>query len=92
MFKPNHSYALRDPERYDDEFGEGYGRAIAGPSTMEGAWLTDCWIANDQGKVHPGYSACPVPIRFEDVVEESAKAFVGDLPRPASLMDSSFFR
>ena len=65
-FKSGMSYALKDPTRYDDEHGEGYGR-VEVLEGGEGMFITDCWVTNDAGEVHPGYAESPVPIQFQDV-------------------------
>jgi len=62
------TYPLLDPERYDDELGEGFGfAAVADDIPRTGVWLADCWIVNRAGDIHPGYDACPVPIRADDL-------------------------
>lgn len=71
-FKSGMSYALKDPTRYDDEYGEGYGRVEA-LEGGDGMFITDCWITDDKGKVHPGYAENPVPIQLQDVDLESAR-------------------
>lgn len=70
MFKSNTVYKLKDPIRYDDEFGIGYDR-IETFGECDGMYITECWIVNQLGEVHPGYADCPVPIRFDDVEEEA---------------------
>lgn len=64
------AYPLRDPTHYDDEdFGEGYGLALAADGT-DGCVIADCWIVNRQGEIHPGYRESPVPVRYQDVVDD----------------------
>lgn len=38
---------------------------------MRHYFITDCWIVNDKGEIHPGYEGSPVPVRFDDVGEET---------------------
>lgn len=67
MIKGATTYPLLDPERYDDEFGEGYGFAAVADAQCEGAWIADCWVVDREGAVHPGYAESPVPIRADDL-------------------------
>lgn len=68
MIRSSTTYPLLDPERYDDEYGEGYAFAAVADDVPEaGIWLADCWIVNRAGEVHPGLDACPVPIRADDL-------------------------
>ena len=30
-------------------------------------FITDCWIVNADGDIHPGYAESPIPVRFDDV-------------------------
>lgn len=77
-FKSGMTYALKDSSSYDDEYGEGYGYAQAyGDCT--GMFMTDCWIVNEQGEIHPGLNDQPVPVRFEDVVAESGRPTDGPI-------------
>lgn len=86
-FKSGTSYALKNPTAYDDEFGEGYGRAETyGHIDCEGMFIVDCWIVNDAGEVHPGMSESPVPVRFDDVIPESAQPAVNGGRERSSLM------
>lgn len=86
-FKSNTSYALKNPTAYDDEYGTGYGRAETyGPIDCEGMFIVDCWIVNDVGEVHPGYNESPVPVRFEDLVPESAMPAVNSDRQRSQLM------
>lgn len=71
-FKGGTRYRLLDPQRYDDEMGEGYAWAES-VQGADGSRIADCWICNDRGEVHPGYDACPVPILFEDLDGDSAE-------------------
>lgn len=68
-FTSGRTYPLIDPERYDDDYGEGYAyvRAVEG---SDGCRLTDCWIVNERGEVHPGYDQCAVPILYSDVIDD----------------------
>lgn len=71
-FKSDMSYALKDPMRYDDEHGEGYGR-VEVLEGGDGVFIADCWITDDNGEVHPGYAESPVPIQFQDVDPQSMR-------------------
>jgi len=72
MFKSNTVYRLKDPVRYNDEYGEGYDR-VETFGECDGMYMTDCWVVNQLGEIHPGYCECPVPIRFEDVEEQNVQ-------------------
>lgn len=68
-FKKNTVYRLKDPDRFDDEdYGTGYDH-VETYGDCDGMWMTDCWVVNDKGEIHPGYNGSPVPVRFEDVSE-----------------------
>jgi len=79
-FESGRTYPLRDPTRYDDDdFGTGYGFARADQGT-DGCFIADCWIVDGHGRVHPGYSESPVPIRYQDVVDdpmETLRSYAG---------------
>lgn len=75
-FQPGYIYPLKDPARFDDEFGRGYDHAsIAdyGPISPD-CWMHDAWIVTAAGNVHPGLNASPVPIRLEDVDEAAGRS------------------
>lgn len=72
MFRTGQSYALRDADRYDDEHGIGYGR-VETYGECEGMYITDCWVVNEEGEIHPGYSESPIPVRFDDVDPSTAR-------------------
>ena len=59
-------YALADPKRYDDEYGEGFGHVLSA-SGVDGCTIADCWIVDADHRRHPGYDRSPVPVRFQDV-------------------------
>lgn len=74
------TYPLLDPERYDDDLGEGYGFAQVygqGGEPENGWYVADCWIVNEAGEVHPGYDQQPVPIRADDVALDRGFATKG---------------
>lgn len=76
-FQQNYIYPLKDADRFDDEFGEGFDHALLadrGP-IAPGVWVHDSWIVKANGKVHPGLSESPVPIRLEDVDETLGRPF-----------------
>ena len=64
VFQKDRLYRLKDPATYDDEYGQGYClcRPVGGEYP-----ITDCWIVNADGEVHPGLCNSPVPVRIEDV-------------------------
>jgi hypothetical protein len=68
-FVRGETYALIDPERYDDDYGVGYSFAKVADK-IPGSHITDCWIVNGHGEIHPGYNTCPVPICFDDVDDD----------------------
>lgn len=65
-FRSDTLYALLDPERYDDDFGTGYGHALS-TSDVDGCFIADCWIVDAEGNRHPGYDESPVPMRISDL-------------------------
>jgi len=71
-FKANTSYKLKEADRYDDEYGEGFDRVETYEGT-DGCYIADCWIVNEAGEVHPGYNDSPVPVRFDDIIPASAR-------------------
>ncbi len=66
IFKGGNIYRLKDTTNYDDDHGQGYD-CVETFSPEDGYFVRDCWIVNEQGEVHPGYDAEPVPVRFCDV-------------------------
>lgn len=73
-FKTATRYRLADATAYDDEYGEGYRFAETyGHITCDNMTIVDCWITDEFGNVHPGLDASPVPVRFCDLVPESAE-------------------
>jgi hypothetical protein len=80
-FRSETLYALKDPERYDDEeFGVGYAYALSGPD-CDGCYVADCLIVDAQGRRHPGYDQCGVPIRIEDLLPVDVVAAMRDIAR-----------
>lgn len=69
-------YPLVDSTQYDDSFGSGYSWALipegAGPEARD-CYVHDAWIINEQGEIHPGLSAAPVPVHVDDVDFEQGK-------------------
>lgn len=70
-FASNTRYALLDADRYDDEYGEGFDH-VETFADVDGCWIADCWVVNEHGEIHPGYSENPIPIRFDDIAPASA--------------------
>lgn len=70
-FKKKTVYLLKDPEHFDDEeYGSGYDH-VETYGDCDGMYITDCWVVNAKGEIHPGYNECPVPVRFDNVAEET---------------------
>ena len=78
-FRDHHVYPLLDPTRFDDDLGEGFDHVVVHEGG-EGMILTDAWPCRTDGTMHPGYDACPVPVRFEDVDGERAFPAAFDIP------------
>lgn len=73
-FETATTYPLVDPERYDDEYGEGYAFArVAGDMMGLEMTIVDCWIVDAEGTRHPGIDSCPVPVRIQDVDVDRAR-------------------
>ena len=66
MFKSAKIYKLINGDHYDDEYGEGFDH-VETYGDSDGSYITDCWVVNSDGDVHPGYENSPVPIRFDRV-------------------------
>lgn len=69
-FSPGYVYPLKDPARFDDEFGVGYGFVALvdyGP-IVSNCFIHDAWVVNAEGERHPGLNVSPVPIRLDDVI------------------------
>ena len=45
----------------------GFRFAVPAEDWPKQAWAGDCWIINRKGRVDPGLSASPIPIRREDI-------------------------
>jgi hypothetical protein len=68
-FQANRIYPLRDPQRFDDEYGEGYA-FVKVADYGGGCLMSDCWVINAKGEGHPGLESSPVPVRYVDVVDD----------------------
>ncbi len=82
-FERKYVYPLKDPTRFDDAFGSGYGYAALvdrGPIPTE-CWAHDAWIVNAQGEVHPGLDESPVPIRLDEIVGSAGRPAARDYGR-----------
>ena len=66
MFKGKTVYKLKDPKRYDDDYGTGYDH-VETYYPEDGYSICDCWVTNARGDIHPGYKDSPMPICFGDV-------------------------
>lgn len=76
-FHQNYIYPLKNADRFDDEFGEGYDHALLADrgAVPPDCWVHDAWIVKANGEVHPGLCESPVPIRLEDVYEVNGRHF-----------------
>jgi hypothetical protein len=72
-FKARTVYKLKDNERFDDEYGEGYDH-VETVGECDGMIITDCWPVNAKGKIHPGYTESPIPVHIDDIAEETTIA------------------
>lgn len=71
-FKSKTVYKLKDPKHFDDEeYGEGYDH-VETYGECDGMHITDCWVVNNKGEIHPGYNGSPVPVRFDDIEAETS--------------------
>lgn len=70
-FQTGVTYPLKDPESYDDEYGQGYAYAQS-YGNCDGMIITDCWIVDKDGNIHPGMDESPVPVHIDDVDTEAA--------------------
>lgn len=76
-FQQNCIYPLKHPDRYDDEFGEGYDHALVanyGPIAQD-IRIHDAWIVKAEGELHPGLNRSPIPVRLEDVEQAQGRPF-----------------
>lgn len=90
-FRAGHIYPLNDPEHYNDDFGVGYDHAMIAHDAVPGdCYIHDAWIVNSAGQTHPGFDACPIPIRQEDVKMARGRHLDVALPVPKTIFDSSF--
>lgn len=74
-FLPDFIYPLKEPTRFDDEYGEGYSYALVADEDPGECFIVDCWIVNQQGEKHPGLDASPVPISAESVEIDEGEYF-----------------
>lgn len=79
-FASGMTYPLVDPERFDDEMGEGYAFVAIPDGVLPGMTIVDAWPVNAAGEVHPGYDYSPIPIRLDDVHAEDGFKTVAPLP------------
>lgn len=68
-FQAGRIYPLREADRFDDEFGKGYGFVKVADYGV-GCLMSDCWVVNAKGELHPGLAESPVPVRYVDVVDD----------------------
>jgi hypothetical protein len=81
FFLAGYIYPLKDPQRYDDDYGRGYYfAAIDAGATPLSCRIHDVWIVNEFGERHPGYNISPVPIRIDDVHMEQGWRLEAILP------------
>lgn len=92
-FQAGYIYPLREPDSYDDEYGEGYAyMAIPHDREPGDCYMVDAWIVNERGHPHPGYGDCPVPVRRDDLVMAKGRFLDDNLPEPKSVFDSPWGR
>lgn len=92
-FQAGYIYPLVDAESYDDDYGTGFGFvAIAHDAEPGECYIHDAWIVDENGNVHPGYDANPVPVRLQDVIEDQGRPNPAPLPEPTSVFTGGFFR
>ena len=56
-------YKAKRGHVYDRETLESRKYNCYCPADTGDFWLVDCWVCDDQGNIHPGYSVSPVPVR-----------------------------
>lgn len=76
VFESGKTYELNDSwksyyDEQEDENGElhtGYHYAqIAFDPKGASIYVADCWIVNQKGERHPGFSETPVPVNIDQV-------------------------
>jgi hypothetical protein len=95
-------YPLGDPDRYwDEDDAERYGidpdkrysyARVPAESDPGECYLVDMWIVDEEGRIHPGYDACPVPIQKQDLDITRGRPGAGTTPRPRNVFDSDWLR
>lgn len=30
--------------------------------------ICDCWVCDKNGRIHPGYNVCPVPVHYSNLI------------------------
>lgn len=78
--QPGFRYPLLTPDRFDDEFGEGFAFALIPSDGMAGARIHDAWVVNERNQLHPGYSANAVPVLADDL--DLTRAVPSEDPTP----------
>jgi len=95
-------YPLADPDRYwDEDDADTYGidsqkrysyARVATDADPGECYIHDVWIVDDEGRIHPGYDSCPVPVRTDDLVLSRGRSMAGETPKPKSIFDSGWLR
>lgn len=59
-------YPLHDATLFDDAFGVGFDHVEPSDAIATNSfYCVDCWIVDQVGNRHPGYSVSPTPVRRE---------------------------
>jgi hypothetical protein len=95
-------YPLADPDRYwDEDDADTYGidpdkrysyARVSTDADPGECYIHDVWIVDDEGRIHPGYDSCPVPVRTDDLVLSRGRPMAGETPKPKSIFDSGWLR
>jgi len=62
--------------------GEEYSYAVPVDDWHEETHTGDCWITNREGRIDPGFSSSPVPVRREDIGNPVARWLGGQREPP----------
>lgn len=90
---PDQYWDEDDAETYDIEPEKRFSYARIPTDAHPGdCYILDAWIVDDEGRMHPGYDACPVPVRKEDLDLERGRPLAGETPKPKTIFDSGWLR
>ena len=101
-FRPGWIYRLNDADAYwDEEDAERYGidasrrfDHVRIPSDEDpgDCYMVDAWVVDADAAPHPGYDACPVPVRLEDVDVLGGRPMSEPTPVRKGILDSDWIR